>query len=376
VVYKSADEKAPSRQFVVFYDAGRRVFYVLVTFSEPGQKIESRYYGPFQGGPFQKLGLPAPPGQPEAREKAKEAASGPSRSGLYRVEPFDLLTIRAIGTLPDFPIDHTYFVGPGGFVALGPAYGSVRLEGATLEEAERRIRIHLLQCLRDPKVQVTWAGHVRKWHSVTVLQASDRITPPTFIRLQVTGTLTDHPIDGKFLVDPSGRIALGAPYGNLNVKGLTVEQAKDAIGKHLKRFLKEPTVTASLVSERAIISHDVLPTSLHRITTADLLRIDVMGTLADRPIRGIYLLERSGEVALGPAYGRVRVEGLTVEEAETAIQQHLRKVLNDPVVSVTLAGWESDNEQTAEQRLRSLEEQVSKLRRTVQELDSRPGNRN
>ncbi len=280
----------------------------------------------------------------EDRAPAKpEAVPGPTAP--YRVEPFDLLTIKALGTLPECPIDQTYFVDPAGQAALGVPYGRVQLKGMTLEEAEGAIRRHLLVMLRDPVVQVTRVGRVRKWHSITVSQASGRITPPTFLKVQVIDKNGPQVIDGRLLVDPSGWIALGPAYGKVNVKGLTIEQAEEDIRKHLEKSLDDPAVSATLESEwKKIVSHDVLPTSPHRITSADLLDIQVLGTLADHPIRGTHLLEPSGLVAFGPAYGRVRLNGLTLEEAEAAIRTHLLMVLREPVVSVTLAGWKDEEE--------------------------------
>lgn len=64
--------------------------------------------------------------------------------------------------------------------------------------------------------------------------------------------------------------------------------------------------------------------------------IQVLGTSPERPISGIFTLEPSGNVHLGPGYGRVKIEGLTLEEAEHAIQLRLLKELNSAEVMVTL----------------------------------------
>jgi hypothetical protein len=158
VVYKSPEEKAPGQEFVVFHDAERRVFYILVTFKEVGKRIESQYCGPFEGDPFQKLGLPAPPGEPDAREETKEAPTARPRSGPYRVEPFDLLRISASGTLVHEPIWGIHLVEPSGRVALGPSYGRGAVKGRTVQEAEAGIQKHLRKVLPHPEVSVTLAG--------------------------------------------------------------------------------------------------------------------------------------------------------------------------------------------------------------------------
>ena len=50
-----------------------------------------------------------------------------------------------------------------------------------------------------------------------------------------------------------------------------------------------------------------------------------------------------GTVALGPVYGRVKVSGMTVLEAEKAILKKLSDICEDPMVQVTLAGSTGGN---------------------------------
>ena len=59
-------------------------------------------------------------------------------------------------------------------------------------------------------------------------------------------------------------------------------------------------------------------------------------TKLDNPIRGLYLVEPGGMLNLGPAYGKVKVGGLSLEEAQAAVLKQLRRTLKDPQVSVTL----------------------------------------
>ena len=66
------------------------------------------------------------------------------------------------------------------------------------------------------------------------------------------------------------------------------------------------------------------------------IHINAVGTLADAPIDGDYLVEaESGTVPLGAMYGRVFVAGMTHAQAEVAIRQHLREILSNPKVQVT-----------------------------------------
>jgi len=82
---------------------------------------------------------------------------------------------------------------------------------------------------------------------------------------------------------------------------------------------------------------NMIPKPPYRVDVYDVLQIEVIGTLLDQPIAGYYLVEAEGEVNLGPAYGKVRVAGLTIEQADQAIGDQLRRILRQPEVSVQLA---------------------------------------
>jgi polysaccharide biosynthesis/export protein len=81
----------------------------------------------------------------------------------------------------------------------------------------------------------------------------------------------------------------------------------------------------------------MVPLPPYRIDIYDVLQIRVQGTLLDQPIDGFFLVEGEGVVTLGPAYGRVHLTGMTVEQASEVITAKLRQVLNKPEVSVQLA---------------------------------------
>lgn len=81
----------------------------------------------------------------------------------------------------------------------------------------------------------------------------------------------------------------------------------------------------------------MVPLPPYRIDVFDILQIQVLGTLLDQPINGLYLVESEGIVTLGPAYGRVRVAGMTIEQATEAITRQLQTVLVKPDVSLQLA---------------------------------------
>jgi polysaccharide export outer membrane protein len=80
----------------------------------------------------------------------------------------------------------------------------------------------------------------------------------------------------------------------------------------------------------------LVPKSPHHIETLDILLIRVLGNLPDQPIDGEYNVETDGTVNLGPSYGRIKIVGLTIEEAEDKIRNDLSRILTDAEVSVSL----------------------------------------
>ncbi len=76
----------------------------------------------------------------------------------------------------------------------------------------------------------------------------------------------------------------------------------------------------------------------YRIKPFDLINVQVLGALMEVPIDGARLVEPDGQVNLGPGYGRVGVQDMTVDEAEAAITRHLKKLLRMPAVQVTAQG--------------------------------------
>lgn len=81
----------------------------------------------------------------------------------------------------------------------------------------------------------------------------------------------------------------------------------------------------------------VVPLPPYRLEVFDVVQIDVVGTFMDQPISNLFMVEADGTVNLGPSYGKTRIVGMAIEEATTAIGQHLRQTLKQPEVSLRLA---------------------------------------
>lgn len=81
----------------------------------------------------------------------------------------------------------------------------------------------------------------------------------------------------------------------------------------------------------------VVPKPPHRIETFDGLIIRVLGVPVEQPIENVFVVDPEGKVDLGPAYGRVKVVDLTIDEARDAIRKELAKLYGNVDVSVSLA---------------------------------------
>jgi polysaccharide biosynthesis/export protein len=131
-----------------------------------------------------------------------------------------------------------------------------------------------------------------------------------FIQASVV-VVPEEPINGVYGVQPNGVVNLGFRYGTVEVAGKTLEEAQKAVQDHLKAFVKNSNVTLSLVQSRAM-----------------------------QQIRGEHLVAQDGTVNLG-LYGLVSVVGLTVPEAQKAIEQQMSAFVVNPEISVSVSGYNS-----------------------------------
>jgi polysaccharide export outer membrane protein len=80
----------------------------------------------------------------------------------------------------------------------------------------------------------------------------------------------------------------------------------------------------------------VVPKPPYHLHALDTVLVQVQGTLPEYPIDGVYAVESGGVVNFGQPYGSVKVVGMTLEEAVTAIETHLAKSLTQASVSLQL----------------------------------------
>jgi polysaccharide export outer membrane protein len=117
------------------------------------------------------------------------------------------------------------------------------------------------------------------------------------------------------------------------------EKSKAARG-HVPRELSMRPLPSYRIQPPDLIQVEMLkqvPLPPYRVQVYDVLQIQVVGALENQPIDGYYLIAAEGVIDLGPAYGNVRVVGMTIDEIKRTTGKKLREILKNPEVSVQLA---------------------------------------
>jgi polysaccharide biosynthesis/export protein len=128
--------------------------------------------------------------------------------------------------------------------------------------------------------------------------------------------------------------AVHSPDASLAVRGQSVVDPivhKPFVPRELDK-ISLPTYRIEPPDILLIDAVRVIPKAPYQIEPLDVLQIVVEGTPPEQTIAGLYGVGPGGMVDLGPAYGSVQVAGLTIEEARTAIEQHLVQYQETPRV--------------------------------------------
>ncbi len=105
--------------------------------------------------------------------------------------------------------------------------------------------------------------------------------------------------------------------------------------------LDKVTVPMYRVEPPDILTIDVVQQvaqTTYPLQVGDSVWLTVLGTFPEEPISGEYPIEAGGVIELGYGYGAVEVAGRTVGEAIELIDEHLRNLLRNPQVSMSLRG--------------------------------------
>ena len=132
-------------------------------------------------------------------------------------------------------------------------------------------------------------------------------------------------------------VLLGAALGSTGCQsvGRSYQGLPDDIPRELNKAILPP-YTIEPPDILMIDAIHVIPKHPYHLKSFDTVTIQVQGTLPDAPIEGIFPVKPGGIIDLGYAYGSLVVSGMTVKEAEVAIEEHLRQHLREPQVLVSL----------------------------------------
>jgi polysaccharide export outer membrane protein len=164
--------------------------------------------------------------------------------------------------------------------------------------------------------KVTLADYVIEPPDVLLVEAVKIVPKPPYrierldtLAIKVSGTFPDAPIADLYVVDPDGMVRLGPQYGSVRVVGLSIDETRDAIEKHLKETLAEPQVSIELAAAQG-----------------------------QQQVTGEHLVRPDGSIGLG-RYGSVRVAGRTLAEAKSLIEAQLANYLEAPEVFVDVVEY-------------------------------------
>jgi polysaccharide export outer membrane protein len=147
-----------------------------------------------------------------------------------------------------------------------------------------------------------------------------RLRPLDAVTVIVSGVSDEGNISGQYIIQPNGNLQLlpaggarpaAAELAALPAAGRTAEEVQQALQTILSRVYTEPQVW---------------------VTLAELA--------AQQQIIGEHLVAPDGKVNLG-TYGRVRIVGMTIEEARAAIESHLSQYLEQPQIALDVLGYNS-----------------------------------
>lgn len=137
------------------------------------------------------------------------------------------------------------------------------------------------------------------------------LRPLDVVAVSTTGLAEGMNLAGSYVIQADGSLQLGMELGSITAAGKTAAQLQQELLQQLAQTYKDPQVEVTLVQ---------------------------LG--AQQQIAGEHLVAPDGKVTLG-TYGRVRVVGMTMEEARAAIEAHLSQFLEGPQIALDVLGYNS-----------------------------------
>jgi polysaccharide export outer membrane protein len=100
---------------------------------------------------------------------------------------------------------------------------------------------------------------------------------------------------------------------------------------NLPEYMIEPPDILLIEAVKAV------PKPPYKIEPLDSIFVQLGNPIKEEPLSGLFTIEPDGTINLGATYGgSVNVNGMTIPEATKVIEQHLVKIIRDPIVTVSL----------------------------------------
>jgi RNA polymerase sigma factor (sigma-70 family) len=213
---------------------------------------------------------------------------------------------------------------------LGTTEGAVK---GLLERGRERLWQRLVRRGVAPSLPgaLPLAGVPLQLASVTVRGAAGGVVSTNVLEL-VKGAVAEMSLTRWKTILALGLVALACSGVGLTMQTTPTEKPKDK--KQAEAAKPSPTKPGKIEQED---TGEAKPAE-DRIQPGRFLLIRVKDALPDAPIDGIFEVEPSGKVPLGPEYGRVNLNGLTYEEGEAALKKHLEKLLKPGFKVMIISG--------------------------------------
>ncbi|QDT47007.1 Polysaccharide biosynthesis/export protein [Symmachiella dynata] len=156
-----------------------------------------------------------------------------------------------------------------------------------------------------------------------IRRRDDKLLPGDSLRILSNTTIPILPEDSEvtvsfkeiaraYLIENDGKVNLGPEYGKVEVAGMTIDEAQNAVLDHLNEiFINPPKLSVEL---------------------------EQLG--GKQVVDGPHLVRMDGTVHLG-VYGSVVVAGYTLEQAKMLLEEHLSQYILNPEVNVDVSGYNS-----------------------------------
>lgn len=137
------------------------------------------------------------------------------------------------------------------------------------------------------------------------------LQPLDSLAIQISQPSGEPIFNATAAIDPSGQLPLGPEFQSVEAEGKTIEELREEIEMIVTRTYANPMISV------------------------DIVQIEQLQTIA-----GEHMVGPDGKINLG-IYGKVRVAGMTIEQATEAVTVRLREYLDDPRVAIDVFGFNS-----------------------------------